>query len=597
MSGDIVLSNALRTNLASLSNTQSLIDSTQARLSSGKKVNSALDNPLSFFSAQALNNRSSALSNLLDGIGQSIQTIQAANTGVTSLTSLVNQAQSIANQAQAVASSSASTATIAGTTDVSKFNVTSTGLTDAVLKLTVTGKDGKALALATGSGSVATSTNVATIDLSAGKAQSIADIVTAVNSIKDTNGNAVATASINATGGLQIVTNNGDNVGVGFVGSTGGADATKSTQLATAFGFGGVSVASGNASLSTGFTLKASSSISSTSLYTDTGQSVAKRTTALTALKDSSGSNVFAITDPVGAGATETDSYSINIGVNGGAKTAITVSKTSTVQDLVDSINASALNGKISASFDEKSGQISFAAASSTTTSIEMSATATDTYGTTAATTGTSISTNNFGFGSAALTTAAAKGTSGSTVDAKTSATESIRFGAAAGDTSSYQTNYNKLLTQITALVKDSGYQGTNLLNSNNLTTNFNEDRSNSLTTTGGDFTAAGLGMKTADFSSSASIQSSIDQITKALTTIQSFGSSLSTDLSVMQTRQNFTKSLTSVLQTGSANLVNADTNEESANLLALADPPKLWASTPLSLASQSQQSVLKLFG
>jgi flagellin len=92
MTSDVVLTAALRSNLLSLQNTQSAIDTTQFRLATGRKVNSALDNPQSFFAAQALNNRASDLTRLLDGIGQSIQVIKAADNGVTALTKLVEQA-------------------------------------------------------------------------------------------------------------------------------------------------------------------------------------------------------------------------------------------------------------------------------------------------------------------------------------------------------------------------------------------------------------------------------------------------------------------------------------------------------------------------
>jgi len=79
MSSDIVLTSALRTNLLSLQNTQRLIDTTQERLATGLKVNSALDNPQNFFAAQSLNNRASDLGRLLDGISQSIRTIEEAD--------------------------------------------------------------------------------------------------------------------------------------------------------------------------------------------------------------------------------------------------------------------------------------------------------------------------------------------------------------------------------------------------------------------------------------------------------------------------------------------------------------------------------------
>ena len=100
MSG-IVLSASVRQNLLSLQSTADLLATTQNRLSTGKKVNTALDNPTNFFTAQGLDNRASDLNNLLDGIGNGVQVLQAANTGITSLQKLVDTAKSIANQVSA----------------------------------------------------------------------------------------------------------------------------------------------------------------------------------------------------------------------------------------------------------------------------------------------------------------------------------------------------------------------------------------------------------------------------------------------------------------------------------------------------------------
>src|SRR6266567_3315014 len=97
MSG-IVLSASVRQNLLSLQSTADLLATTQNRLSTGKKVNTALDNPTNYFTAQGLDNRANDISNLLDGIGNGVQVLQAANTGLTSLQKLVDTAKSIANQ-------------------------------------------------------------------------------------------------------------------------------------------------------------------------------------------------------------------------------------------------------------------------------------------------------------------------------------------------------------------------------------------------------------------------------------------------------------------------------------------------------------------
>ena len=95
---NITLSASVRQNLLSLQDTANLLATTQGRLATGKKVNSALDNPTNFFTAAGLDSRASDISNLLDSIGNGVQVLQAANTGITSLSKLVDTAKSIANQ-------------------------------------------------------------------------------------------------------------------------------------------------------------------------------------------------------------------------------------------------------------------------------------------------------------------------------------------------------------------------------------------------------------------------------------------------------------------------------------------------------------------
>src|SRR5579863_3826687 len=117
----IVLSASVRQNLLSLQSTASLLATTQNDLATGNAVNTALDNPTNFFTAQGLNSRASDIGNLLDSIGNGVQVLQAANTGITSLQSLVSNAQSIANQVLQAQSgfatkSSISTTTLAGAT-------------------------------------------------------------------------------------------------------------------------------------------------------------------------------------------------------------------------------------------------------------------------------------------------------------------------------------------------------------------------------------------------------------------------------------------------------------------------------------------------
>src|SRR4029078_11282137 len=97
---DIVLSHGVRSHILQLQQTSDLITQTQTKLATGKRVNSALDNPINFFTAQGLSNRATDLSNLLDSTSTAINTIQAANNGLTSITKLVQSAQALVSQAQ-----------------------------------------------------------------------------------------------------------------------------------------------------------------------------------------------------------------------------------------------------------------------------------------------------------------------------------------------------------------------------------------------------------------------------------------------------------------------------------------------------------------
>ena len=103
MTQSITLTASMRSNLSSLKTIQSQMDTTQERLSTGKKVNSAIDNASSYYQARALTNRASDLDSLLDSMGQGIQTIQAANEGIEALTSYVEQMKAVADTAATLA--------------------------------------------------------------------------------------------------------------------------------------------------------------------------------------------------------------------------------------------------------------------------------------------------------------------------------------------------------------------------------------------------------------------------------------------------------------------------------------------------------------
>jgi flagellin-like hook-associated protein FlgL len=157
---------------------------------------------------------------------------------------------------------------------------------------------------------------------------------------------------------------------------------------------------------------------------------------------------------------------------------------------------------------------------------------------------------------------------------------------------------YNNIITQITTTAQDSSFNGINLLNGDDLKLTFNETGKSTLNIKGVTYNAAGLGLSLltsgTDFLDNSSANATLAKISAASTTLRTEASSLGSNLSVVQIRQDFNKNLINVLQTGSANLTLADTNEEAANSQALSTRQSIAVSA-LALANQSQQSVLKL--
>jgi flagellin len=160
------------------------------------------------------------------------------------------------------------------------------------------------------------------------------------------------------------------------------------------------------------------------------------------------------------------------------------------------------------------------------------------------------------------------------------------------------QGNYNSLLTQIDQLAGDASYNGVNLLAGNNLQVLFNENGTSSLNIAGVNFNAAGLGLSTiaaGGFQVGSTITATESAINAAINTVRAQTETFGTNSSTIQTRQSFEQNMINTLQTGASNLVLADQNQESANLLTLQTQQQLEISA-LSIANQANQSVLKLF-
>jgi flagellin len=167
-----------------------------------------------------------------------------------------------------------------------------------------------------------------------------------------------------------------------------------------------------------------------------------------------------------------------------------------------------------------------------------------------------------------------------------------------------YAKQFNDILTQIDKLAGDASYNGVNLLNdgsaTNKLSIAFNEKATASIDVKGQDATSTGLGFAAivttgnSGFQTDSEINTALGKVSTATNTLRQQASQLGSNLTVVQARQDFTKNLVNVLQTGSANLVNADLNEEAANSQALSTRQSL-AISALSLANTAQQGVLQL--
>jgi len=158
---------------------------------------------------------------------------------------------------------------------------------------------------------------------------------------------------------------------------------------------------------------------------------------------------------------------------------------------------------------------------------------------------------------------------------------------------------FNDLRDQLDNLANDASYKGTNLVKGSpaNLKVTFSEDGSSTLTISGVSSDASGLSITAAagNWAQDGSVDSAINDLDSALTTLRSTASTMGSSASVLSLRLDFTKNLINLLEEGAAKLVNADLNEEAANLLTLQTRQQL-GTIGLSIAQQSEQSILRLF-
>lgn len=496
---DITLSAAVRQNLLTLQSTADMMSGVQNKLATGLKVNSALDNPNSFFTASGLNSRASDLGNLLDDMGQSLQTIKAADKGIQTITDLVETAKAKANQALQTGSQY----------ERKKF---AEQYNDLLEQIEDVAKDssykGKNLLAGTGN-----------------------DLTTIFNE------DATSKLTIEAVDYTDTTLSNGLNL----------SDLAEGQGGATSFQLEG-----GNNS----FTLTDGSGQalnSSSLLSTATGIS----TTNTLTLND--GTSITAVIS--------------------GSTLAVTAG--TTVQDLIDTIDGIA---GVRASFDESTGSLSI------------------------------ISNEDIALQNSVSTTAQLVSVN-ATIMATTTALLSDSGSFEVGDTLTLTDGNDFELGSLEIDDETTVDDLENFINDfNGVSASFNSstgqitiqsDTDLSLTSDNADFNASSFTADTdgvnlsalsdSGFATDNDINRVVDRLNTALSNLRSQASEFGTNLSTVEIRQDYTKTMINTLQEGAGLLTLADTNEEGANLLALQTRQQL-ASTSLSFASQADQTVLSLF-
>jgi flagellin len=510
---NVVLSASVRQNLLSLQNTAALLATTQERLASGKKVNTALDNPTNFFTAQGLDNRASDIANLLDSVSNGVQILQAANTGITSLEKLVDTAKSIANQVLQ-------------------------SPTGYAPKSTVTGN---ALPGATSSAL-------------------LAPLTTSGNTLSN---QAVPPVPITAATTLS-----------GLAGSNSLSPGFAATNSFTVNGFtftfvaGAVSTQSGPTSFNIGVGDTVGNLLNFMDTATGGSHSIASN-------------GAITLTGAVGVALGGANLAPLGLAATGNSLIGQTLT-----------VAATAGGTPTNLTFGFAAGQISTLAELNTTLAANNLQATIDTTGR------ISITTSN---DAASSTVGALGGTSVTTAGA---AFNGVTISPPVPDINSQNARanlvqqYNNVMEQINTTAQDASYNGINLLNGDTLRLVFNETGRSTLTIQGVTLNDAGLGLAPlttgVDFLDSGSANAVLNSLNSASTTLRAEASTLGSNLSIVEIRQDFSKNLINVLQTGSSNLTLADANEEAANSQALSTRQSIAVSA-LALANQSQASVLQL--
>jgi flagellin-like hook-associated protein FlgL len=528
-----VISSAVRNNLLALTNTTAQQAVSQNRLATGKKVNSALDNPTNFFTAQSLSNRASGLSSLLDGMSNGIKTLEAADNGMKAITKNIETMQANIRSARSDKSFKGESRTIS---DTAAGNLTFSG------------------------GALGTAPDV-NVDVGTYKGKLVGGTYTALDFRGADGADTLADTADDTYQklGFSIALDGGATTAVEVQGGVGNKLSIKvgsATAEHTVTDIDTVTAADMVAALNKGF--KAAGlgvTASGTGPITfEADKGIATKATAAVAV------SAITTTD-------NTVLVSNNFGFASGTTASTVAGQGKTVDEMVKAIaDTSALTGKVRATND-----------------------------------GGKLRIENLGTTEMTVT-----GMSATAVNGGTGASNQTKIGGNEVR-KNLITQFNDLRTQTDKLVGDASFNGINLLRADKLKLTFNEDGTNNIEIQAKDTTGSvraidtsekslGIGAATdAEFSDDAQLDARLDALSKSLTTLTTQASTFGSALTTIQTRQDFTKNMINTLQAGADSLVNADLNEESATLLALNTRQQL-SQTALSLASQADQAVLRLF-
>ncbi|TWB20914.1 flagellin-like hook-associated protein FlgL [Nitrospirillum amazonense] len=618
MSSQVALSSAMRSNLLLLQNTNSSIDKLQAQLSTGNKVNSALDGPTAFFAAQGLNQRASDLSTLKDAMGQAISTIKAGNQGITSIQKLIDQAKGLTTSAYSnLGNDPSAIATRKSLAD--QFN----DIKDQIDKLAAdSGYGGKNLLAGSGQTFDATSLSRSTVNSITGLSNSrVTNVTTSdtysvrVSGTGDISGNAGDIASAEDARGLfglkvsgklsstagnfsdvsieirgavgqtrtAVITEGGESRSITFFDNT--QSATNSLVSAGTSGTPQISQVNITGNIDEGDTFNVTingrtfsytASAGDVSNPSPTTRQAAIATNLQSLINNSLPGSAFS---GFTIGPVTGSSFQITAASSFGTSNSFTLGS-STVNALTKDISVSFTSGSVVSFTVDRSTLEGLGTAGNGTSTIEkdvdLAVTATDLNGVSITRSGA----NDRGSGKLTDGENAMSFTTG-TVRINVDSTKIMQAASAnrsANMTTSQQTPAN---TQ------------------NDLSVQFNETNTNSLSVKSTNVTTDGQGLRLDyaqnDFLDRSDIDAAVAQLTYATTQLRSAGQTLSTNLNVIQTRSDFTDAFNNVLSDGADSLVQVDQNQAGAELLTLQTRQSLGVTT-LSLANQSQQAILKLF-